>query len=93
MKYMEEESVLNTEAVPTAIQHLYRDRLEGVYSLRDQPHNVNGTMVLRANPWVGHLIEYTDGVISDLMGTHDEPEVLPEEDIWDQRMENPYGED
>ena len=90
LRYMEDLSPINTEVAPTAIQHTYRDMI-GTYSLRDQPERCNGTMVLRDNPWVGHLVEYTDGGVSNLMGTHDAPEVIPESKIWDERMEKPFG--
>ena len=74
LRYMEEESPINSECAPTALQHTHRD-VRGTYSLKDQPERVNGTMVLRDNPWVGHLIEYTSGAASDLIGTHEQANI------------------
>lgn len=71
--YMNNESIINSECAPTALMHTHRD-LTGTYSLRDQPQNVNGEMVLRDNPWIGHLVEYTDGASSDLQGWHESAE-------------------
>ena len=90
LHYMETECPINNECAITAMQHTYRD-MEGIYSLKDQPRDVNGNQVLRTNPWIGHLIEYTEGDVSDMMGTHLIPDMKPEDQLWDERMEDPYG--
>ena len=74
LDYMEEQSPINSECACTALQHTHRD-IKGTYSLRDQPEQCNGTMVLRDNPWINHLIEYSDKPISDLVGTHESTEM------------------
>ena len=76
LDYMEYQSPINAECVTTAMQHTYRD-FPGVYSLKDQPKEQNGNSVLKSNPWVGHLIEYTELPVSNLMGTHEIPEMIP----------------
>ena len=86
LDYMEHQSPVHNECVTTAMQHTYRD-YPGIYSLRDQPRNVNGNVVLRTNPWIGHLVEYTDKPVSDLMGTHELPDMVSEDELWDERME------
>ncbi len=90
LQYMETQSPINAECITTAMQHTYRD-FPGIYSLRDQPRDVNGNQVLCTNPWVGHLIEYTDKPVSDLMGTHELPDMISEDKLWDERMEGPHG--
>ena len=90
LDYMHYHSRVQNECVLTAMQHTYRD-YPGIYNLRDQPRNVNGNAVLRTNPWVGHLIEYTEGPVSNLMGTHLIDNMKPESELWDERMENPHG--
>lgn len=92
LDYMEYQSPVNPECATTAMHHTYKD-FPGVYSLKDQPREQNGNTVLRDNPWVGHLIEYTEHPVSDLMGTHEIAERVPEAERWDVRMENRFGED
>ena len=87
LDYMETESPINAECVTTALHHA-RPRLTGIYSLRDQPRHVNGNEVLRDNPWVGHLVEYSDLPVSNLMGTHEIPDMDYEKDWSDKRLEN-----
>lgn len=65
LDYMETRSPIDTECAITALQHT-RPTLSGIYSLKNQPREVNGTVELRTNPWVGHLIRYTEGSESDL---------------------------
>ena len=87
LDYMETESVINADCVTTAMQHSGRN-YTGIYSLRDQPRDVNGNDVLRTNPWVGHLIEYTDAPVSNLMGTHTILDMTPDGELgWDKRLE------
>ena len=70
LEYMENESPINAECAVCAMQHLYKD-FPGIYSLKNQPRDVNGDSVLTNNPWVGHLVEFTDGLTSNLVGTHE----------------------
>ncbi len=86
LDYMQNESPVQNECVLTAMQHTIRD-YPGIYSLLDQPHNVNGNQVLTDNSWIGHLTEYTDGPVSNLMGTHLTQELLPDSEQRDERME------
>ena len=90
LEYMDKESPIDTECATMAFQHTHRD-FPGIYSLKDQPRDVNGNQVLRTNIWVGHLIEYTGGIVSNLMGTHLIPDMKPEGELWDERFEHPYG--
>ena len=90
LNYMHHQSPVQNECVLTAMQHTYRD-YRGIYNLRDQPRDVNGNTVLRTNPWVGHLIEYTEQPVSNLMGTHLIEDMLPKDQLWDKRMEKPHG--
>ena len=85
LDYMHYQSPINAECVTTAMQHTYRD-MPGIYSLKDQPRDVNGNEVLRTNPVVGHLVEYTDKPDSDLKGTHEIPDMNWGFDWSDQRM-------
>ena len=90
LAYMLDESPIDTECATMALQHTHRD-FPGIYSLRDQPRDIDGNQVLRTNDWVGHLIEYTEGPVSDLMGTHMIADIKSEGELWDERFENPYG--
>ena len=92
LTYMDRESPIDTECATMAFQHTHRD-FPGIYSLKDQPRDVDGNTVLRTNQWIGHLIEYTDGPVSNLMGTHMIPDMKPQDALWDERMDNPYGRD
>ena len=86
LEYMETESVINADCVTTAMQHSGR-KYSGIYSLRDQPRDVTGNEVLETNPWVGHLIEYTEGAVSNLMGTHQLVDTNDDGDLaWDPRL-------
>ena len=71
LDFMKLHPYVNTELTLTGLHHTFR-QTEGIYSLADQNSKVNGTVVLRDNPWVGHLVEYTDGYHSDLQGTHEQ---------------------
>lgn len=89
LDYMRLQPYLATETALCGMQHTFT-HLTGIYSLRDQPRDVNGNQVLKTNPVVGHLVEYTDKPVSNLMGTHLTQELLPESELWDERMENPH---
>ena len=90
LDYMHYQSPINAECVTTAMQHTYRD-FPGIYSLKDQPRHVNGNEVLRDNIWIGHLVEYTDAPVSNLMGTHELPDMIPEDELWEERMGGHHG--
>ncbi len=70
LDYMRYHPYLNTECVLTGLHHTFC-QAEGIYSVVANDPGETGTMVLRNNAWVGHLVEYTDGDMSDLIGTHE----------------------
>lgn len=69
LQYMNQFPYLNSEVALTGLHHTF-PHMKGLYSLRHQNRNVNGLTVLRDNPWVRHLIEYSDEPASDLIGVH-----------------------
>ena len=69
LNYMQHNPYLNSECVTTGLHHTFHN-LPGTYSLHHQNREVNGLQVLQDNPWVGHLVEYTDEAMSDLTGAH-----------------------
>ena len=92
LEYMGTESVINADCVTTAMQHSGRN-YPGIYSLKDQPNDVTGNEVLTTNPWVGHLIEYTEGAVSNLMGTHQLVDTNDDGELaWDPRLERKSDE-
>lgn len=69
LDYMDEYPYLNSEVALVGLYHTATN-VDGLYSLRHQPRDVNGLEVLRTNPWVRHLVEYTEESMSDLIGVH-----------------------
>lgn len=43
----------------------------GVYSVVANHEREHGVMTLKNNGWVCHLVEYTDGIVSDVEGMHE----------------------
>jgi len=71
LDYMKFHPHLNTECALTGLYYTFR-HINGIYSVKGNDPKENGTHVLKHNTWLGHLVEYTNGNMSDLSGTHEE---------------------
>lgn len=82
LEYTSEYPYTGGETHITGMQHTYKNML-GIYSLKNQPRDVNGHKILCSNPWVGHLIEYTNHAASNLIGTQDIVDIATNEKLWE----------
>ena len=70
LDFMKYHPHLNTECILTGLHHTFKGT-PNFYSVVANDPKENGTVVLRNNGWIGHLVEYTSGNMSDLIGTHE----------------------
>ena len=76
LDYMRLQPYLNTECVITGLHFAFKE-IRGIYSIVQNNPKVNGTVELQPedNYWIGHLVAYTEGDMSDLIGTHEETDL------------------
>ena len=74
LDYMRDYPYINSEYALTAMHHTLRNSPNFYCTVDNDPREM-GNMVARNNYWIGHLVEYTDGKMTDLMGYHDRPDI------------------
>ena len=82
LSFISEYPYLGGETHITGLQHIYTD-IKGIYSLKDSPPDVDGHRILQSNPWVLHLIEYTNKHASDLIGSQHFVDPATGETLWE----------
>ena len=82
LDFTENYPFLGGETHITGLQHTDKE-MAGIYSLRNQPSDVDGHQVLISNRWVRHLIEYTSKPASNLIGSQHLVDPQTGEKLWE----------
>ena len=68
LRYMNENPYMFIEPVVYWLYHAWNPK--GFYAVVGNSFQENGLVVMRKNEWLAHLVEHTDGKVSDLRAYH-----------------------